>query len=217
MVVLSGIIGYVFRTRCKNDKDDEFEGENPFGDLDGAYGANQTRGEMRRDSQLLPDEDDASIHQMSEMGHYATAAPVMAAGAGMGAAAAYGLNRAPTSASNLPGLARSDTVNPRPPTMIQRHYAAMNNQPAAPMPSFQPGQIVNPGQYYPSAQMNQAGPYPNFSAGAGAGVGAAAGAAGMRDRAASPENAYGHHQQQHSLDNGIPMRSGTPEYQNPQQ
>jgi len=219
VVVLSGIVGYFFRTKCSNKNDDDYDGENPFGTIDNAYGANQSRGEMRRDSQLLADDD--SIHQMSEMGHnsnnghggYAMAGAAAAAGG----AAAYGLNRANTTMTNAPpGLQRADTVTPRPPTMIQRHYANMAAHTNNPMPngqSFQPGQIVNPGGYYPSSQINQSGPYPSFPPGGG--QAAAAGAAGA---------GYGHsrgfsndQQQQGYASQDLPVRSGTPEYNNPQQ
>lgn len=132
---------------------------------------------MRRDSQLLADEGD-SIHQMSELGHgysSSNAAPIAAAGAAMGAGAgAYALHRGNSTANSqggasLPGLQRNDTMNPRPPTMIQRHYAGqayaqqqqqqqqMHQMHQQQMPSFQPGQIV-----YPNMSSNQSGPYPTF-------------------------------------------------------
>jgi hypothetical protein len=48
---------------------------------------------------------------------------------------------------NIPGLQRNNTFDPRPPAMFERHaYNASPVQPhfnAPPMPSFQPGQIVN--------------------------------------------------------------------------
>lgn len=255
VVVLSGIIGYFFRTKCRTDKDDDandYDGTNPFGSIDNAYGSSASRGDLRRESQMLADEDDAaSAHQMSELGHggdrmYANAAPAMmgaGAGAGVGAVGAYGLNRAPTSgSSSLPGLARSDTVNPRPPTMIQRHFAHQQqqqqymNQP--PMPSFQPGQIVSQPSYFPGGQSNQSGPYPSFAAGAGVPPSnngyssssypdAVMQQYGSNYRSISPEQsmhpgyASDRYQQSgnggHSAPAELPQRSGTPEFTNPQQ
>lgn len=268
VVVLSGIVGYFFRQKCSKDKDEDdaahfYDGsENPFGTVNSAYG-NQSRGDMRRESQMLADGmddgmDGNSIHQMSELGHNngpvgmgmynggmpqdpysnVNAIPVGgimgAGGAGAAAAAgAYGLNRADTSVSgghgmpmsgsngNLPGLSRNDTMNPRPPTMIQRHYAAqqqmaMNNSGPPPMPSFQPGQVVDPSTYYPSNQLNQAGPYPSFQP--------AGGPAALSHQSSMRNGPGGNLARNGTLSNEghgnmdeYPARSGTPEYNNPQQ
>lgn len=209
VVVLSGIVGYFFRTKCSNKNDaDDYDGENPFGTIDNAYGSSgQSRAELRRDSQLLADgADDASIHQMSELGHGSSSGYAMVGGAGAAAAGAYGLNRANTTMTNTPpGLQRADTVTPRPPTMIQRHYANM----AAHQPQFQPGQIVQPGQYYSTNPSNQSGPYPSFPPGMMAAGAAAAGAGYGHSRGYSSE------QQQYG--DMPPQRSGTPEHQNVQQ
>ena len=239
VVVLSGIVGYVFRTKCshKNDEDD-FDGENPFGNVDdthgGAFGgggghrSGASRSELRRDSQLLADEGD-SIHQMSELGHggsYGNTAPIGAMGAGAATAGAYALHRDNSTGNsnnnnnnNLPGLSRNDTMNPRPPTMIQRHYAAQAQQQQ--MPSFQPGQIV-----YPSASMNQNGPYPSFpQSGGGVPVGGVFNSNANQQQQQYPSNAmndyqYGGDNEGYEGQQGqgqYPQRSGTPEYANPQQ
>lgn len=246
VVVLSGIIGYFFRTKCRNSKDEDYidndyDGTNPFGSIDNAYGGNGSRGDLRRDSHLLMDDDDGqnSVHQMSELGHdrvfvggdsgmagsgiYANAAPVMA-GVAAGAAGAYALNRSPTSTSPLPGLARADTVNPRPPTMIQRHYAHQQAQglqgPPPAMPSFQPGQIVNAGAYFPSNQSNQSGPYPSFPPTSIPVGGYVQRGPSTRDisqlRTISPENTM-YANVSASATSELPHRSGTPEFSNPQQ
>lgn len=264
MVVLSGIVGYVFRTKCSNKNDeDDFDGENPFGsmDHDGGFGhrTGASRSELRRDSQLLADEGD-SIHQMSELGHgmggmggmgggYGNnAAPIGAMGAGAAAAGAYALHRGDSTgqnSNNLPGLQRGDTMNPRPPTMIQRHYAAQQHQQqqqSVPhMPSFQPGQIV-----YPSAQINQSGPYPTFpnnngnaavpiggvfpsSGNSNNGHGGGGGGGNLNRnqsyREQYPTNAmngngdyqYGDNNNDYADNIMQQQRSGTPEYANPQQ
>jgi len=196
--------------------------------MDDGFGGAPSRSELRRDSQLLADESD-SIHQMSELGHgvgsYGNAAPI-AMGAGA-AAGAYALNRGNSTGNNnqnLPGLQRNDTMNPRPPTMIGRHYAAQAQQGPPPMPSFQPGQIVYP------AGHNQSGPYPAF--GGGVPVGGVFPSSGSsnghhdlnrnptyREQYPSNANNIGDYYQQQ--DNGYeqqqPQRSGTPEHANPQQ
>lgn len=233
--MLSGIVGYFFRTKCSNKNDqDDFDGENPFGNMDDGFGGAPTRSELRRDSQLLADDSD-SIHQMSELGHgagsYSNATPIaMGAGAAAGACA---LNRGNSTNDNnydnLPGLQRNDTMNPRPPTMIQRHYAAQAQQGMAPpqppaMPSFQPGQIV-----YPAGQHNQSGPYPAF--GGGVPIGGVFPSSSSNNGLHYPSNATGDYgvggyqqdnngydqqfQQQQQQD--LPQRSGTPEHANPQQ
>ena len=240
VVVLSGIVGYFFRTKCNKKEDTDYD-ENPFGNMDAAYGAAgaaATRSEMRRDSQLLADDD--SVHQMSELGHgnnpnmntygsgnggsayggnagnYAMAGAGAAAAAG--AAGAYGLNRGNSTAHGTPppGLSRNDTVTPRPPTMIQRHYANMAQHNSNPMPSFQPGQVIQPGQFFPTGQMNQSGPYPSFPPGAAPAVGGAAAAAGY---AQGHQRGYSHEQQQQQQEqySDMPQRSGTPEHSNVQQ
>lgn len=242
VVVLSGIVGYVFRTKCSNKNDeDDFDGENPFGNMDdnGGFGHRHgaSRSELRRDSQLLADEGD-SIHQMSELGHggaYGNAAPIGAMGAGAAAAGAYALHRdnsiGNNNGNNLPGLQRNDTMNPRPPTMIQRHYAAqaqqqgmMGQQQQPQMPSFQPGQIV-----YPSAQINQSGPYPSFplpnsnpaSAVPVGGVFPSGNSNNGHQQQQYPSNAMNDYQYGTDNDGYVnemqPQRSGTPEYANPQQ
>ena len=191
---------------------------------------------------MLADEGD-SIHQMSELGHggvnsYGNAAPIGAMGAGAAAAGAYALHRGDSTGqnNNLPGLQRGDTMNPRPPTMIQRHYAQQQHQQQMPqqMPSFQPGQIV-----YPSAQINQSGPYPTFPNNSNnVPVGGVFPSSGNSNNGHSdlnrnqsyreqqqqyPSNAmngngdYQYQDNDYANDMQQQHRSGTPEYANPQQ
>lgn len=224
-------------------------------DHDGGFGGSghrtgASRSELRRDSQLLADEGD-SIHQMSELGHgmggmggYGNnAAPIGAMGAGAAAAGAYALHRGDSTGqnnnANLPGLQRGDTMNPRPPTMIQRHYAQQQQQQQSvpQMPSFQPGQIV-----YPSAQINQSGPYPTFpnnNGNNGIPIGGVFPSSGNSNnghggggdlnrnqsyREQYPSNAMNGGDYQYGDNNDYTdnmqqqqQRSGTPEYANPQQ
>ncbi|GAA6042562.1 hypothetical protein JCM8097_003130 [Rhodosporidiobolus ruineniae] len=119
-----------------------------------------------------PQMSEHSLHSMhGELG-------MMGAGAGMLGRSNTVLSAGHNGGPALPGVARNGTLHaPRPPTMLQHHYAAHQHQqqygagPGA-MPSFQPGQIVAPP---PAAYGAAPRGFPDVYAGAGPSPYAAAG------------------------------------------
>ncbi|BGP15541.1 hypothetical protein JCM10213v2_003520 [Rhodosporidiobolus nylandii] len=150
IVVLAAAAVWVFK-RFNRSTDDDDDHLSPF-----------DKDDFRRQSVMLDDVDGAVAgggyaHSLSSYRN-----GVGASSAGMMAAAGGGFHSPQMSEhslhslhgetgyyghgpqGSLPGLARGGTLNnPRPPTMIQNHYAHQQAFGGG-MPSFQPGQIVNP-------------------------------------------------------------------------
>ncbi|GAA6023582.1 hypothetical protein JCM10207_005722 [Rhodosporidiobolus poonsookiae] len=189
IVILAAAAVWLFK-KVNRDSDDDDQ-VSPF-----------DKDEFRRASVMLDDVDDGYSHSL---GSYRNAGHGGGAGQGgfhspqmsehslqdLSGLGAMGLGRSGTMMSAgsagggmhggaLPGLARGGTLHsPRPPTMIQNHYAHQQAQQAqyGVMPSFQPGQIVAPP---PAAYgAGAGGGYPDVYGGAGPSPYAAAAAGGL--------------------------------------